>query len=43
MLCVFTTGQAWQFKSYKWTDPRELFKHGTSPRVYEPALKLTLG
>lgn len=30
MLCVFTTGQAWQFKSYRWTDPRELFKHGTS-------------
>jgi hypothetical protein len=31
VLCVFTTGQAWQFKSYKWTDPRELFKHGMSP------------
>lgn len=31
MLCVFTTGQAWQFKSYKWSDPRELFKHGKSP------------
>ncbi|KAI5449386.1 accessory factor associated with RNA polymerase II [Naganishia albida] len=27
VLCVFTTGQAWQFKSYKWSDPRELFKH----------------
>ncbi|GHJ86564.1 hypothetical protein NliqN6_2966 [Naganishia liquefaciens] len=27
VLCVFTTGQAWQFKNYRWTDPRELFKH----------------
>ena len=24
---VFTTGQTWQFKNYKWSDPGELFKH----------------
>ncbi|SPN97558.1 related to DNA-directed RNA polymerase II accessory protein [Cephalotrichum gorgonifer] len=27
VVAVFTTGQAWQFKSYKWTAPPELFKH----------------
>ncbi|KJR82248.1 parafibromin [Sporothrix schenckii 1099-18] len=27
VVAVFTTGQAWQFKSYKWTTPTELFKH----------------
>lgn len=28
VVAVFTTGQAWQFKSYPWTEARELFKHG---------------
>ncbi|GFF30540.1 cell division control protein 73 [Aspergillus udagawae] len=27
LVAVFTTGQTWQFKSYKWTSPPELFKH----------------
>ncbi|KAG5439864.1 hypothetical protein PCANB_000146 [Pneumocystis canis] len=27
VVCVFTTGQAWQFKEYKWSEPRELFHH----------------
>ncbi|KAK4231427.1 putative cell division control protein [Podospora fimiseda] len=27
VVAVFTTGQAWQFKSYKWPNPTELFKH----------------
>ncbi|OAA55337.1 pol 2 transcription elongation factor subunit [Niveomyces insectorum RCEF 264] len=27
VVAVFTTGQAWQFKSYKWSHPAELFKH----------------
>lgn len=27
VVAVFTTGQAWQFKSYKWSTPAELFKH----------------
>ncbi|KAL8682501.1 MAG: hypothetical protein Q9186_001448 [Xanthomendoza sp. 1 TL-2023] len=26
VVAVFTTGQMWQFKGYKWQDPRELFK-----------------
>lgn len=27
VVAVFTTGQAWQFKAYKWQNPTELFKH----------------
>ncbi|OLL24183.1 Cell division control protein 73 [Neolecta irregularis DAH-3] len=26
VVCVFTTGQAWQFRTYKWSEPRELFQ-----------------
>ncbi|WFD25167.1 accessory factor associated with RNA polymerase II [Malassezia nana] len=29
VICVFTTGQSWQFKSYRWSDPRDLFRNGT--------------
>ncbi|KAA8650627.1 hypothetical protein EYZ11_002739 [Aspergillus tanneri] len=29
LVAVFTTGQTWQFKSYKWASPPELFKHAT--------------
>ncbi|PGH31256.1 hypothetical protein GX50_05993 [[Emmonsia] crescens] len=29
VVAVFTTGQTWQFKSYKWSSPPELFKHAT--------------
>ncbi len=32
VVAVFTTGQTWQFKNYKWTAPAELFKH--IPGVY---------
>jgi parafibromin len=28
VVCVMTTGQAWQFKPYKWSDPKVLFQHG---------------
>ena len=28
VVCVMTTGQAWQFKPYKWNDPKVLFHHG---------------
>lgn len=28
VVCVMTTGQAWQFRPYKWSEPRELFHHG---------------
>lgn len=27
VVAVFTTGQIWQFKSYKWQSPPELFSH----------------
>lgn len=27
VVAVFTTGQVWQFKSYKWQQPSELFRH----------------
>ncbi|KAF5026695.1 hypothetical protein F66182_1202 [Fusarium sp. NRRL 66182] len=27
VVAVLTTGQTWQFKNYKWSDPNELFKH----------------
>ena len=26
-MAVFTTGQAWQFKSYKWQKPQDLFSN----------------
>jgi parafibromin len=28
VVCVFTTGQEWQFAPYKWPEPKELFHHG---------------
>jgi hypothetical protein len=30
VVCVMTTGQEWQFKPYKWKEPKELFHNGTS-------------
>ena len=27
VIAVFTTGQLWQFKNYRWTDPRDLFRN----------------
>ena len=27
IVAVFTTGQTWQFKNYKWSNPSDLFKH----------------
>lgn len=30
VVCVMTTGQAWQFKPYKWSEPLTLFHHGQS-------------
>jgi parafibromin len=27
LVAVFTTGQSWQFKTYKWSNPPELFRH----------------
>lgn len=28
VVCVMTTGQEWQFRPYKWQEPKELFHHG---------------
>ena len=28
VVCVLTTGQVWQFRPYKWSEPRVLFHHG---------------
>ncbi|KAJ5363071.1 RNA polymerase II accessory factor Cdc73 [Penicillium brevicompactum] len=33
LVAVFTTGQTWQFKPYKWSSPPELFKHATGVYV----------
>ncbi|KAK0528271.1 accessory factor associated with RNA polymerase II [Tilletia horrida] len=33
VVAVFTTGQMWQFKSYKFKEPRELFKHSMGVHV----------
>ncbi|KAG1805801.1 RNA polymerase II-associated protein [Suillus subaureus] len=27
VVCVMTTGQAWQFRPYRWSEPRALFHH----------------
>lgn len=27
VVCVLTTGQSWQFRPYKWSEPRTLFHH----------------
>ncbi|KAM0328225.1 hypothetical protein ACHAQA_005634 [Verticillium albo-atrum] len=27
VVAVFTTGQTWQFKNYKWNQPQDLFRH----------------
>ncbi|KAI1641061.1 putative Pol II transcription elongation factor subunit Cdc73 [Biscogniauxia mediterranea] len=32
VVAVFTTGQSWQFKNYKWSNPTELFRH--VPGIY---------
>ncbi|KAI0478492.1 putative Pol II transcription elongation factor subunit Cdc73 [Xylariaceae sp. FL0804] len=32
VVAVFTTGQTWQFKNYKWSSPTELFRH--VPGIY---------
>ncbi|KXJ85787.1 Cdc73 family RNA pol II accessory factor [Microdochium bolleyi] len=32
VVAIFTTGQSWQFKSYKWSNPQELFRH--IPGIY---------
>lgn len=38
VVCVTTTGQAWQFRPYKWNEPRTLFHHGTAVAHCIPSL-----
>lgn len=33
LVAVFTTGQSWQFKTYKWSNPPELFRHAAGVYV----------
>lgn len=33
VVAVLTTGQTWQFRPYKWNDPRALFHHGDYPKM----------
>lgn len=40
VIAVFTTGQAWQFKSYRWTDPRDLFRNGMFLDRHRPASRV---
>ena len=32
VVCVMTTGQAWQFRPYKWNEPIQLFHNGTGDK-----------
>jgi hypothetical protein len=41
VVCVMTTGQPWQFKPYKWNEPRALFHHGTRRVPYVCVRSLT--
>ena|SRR6266508_2182322 len=34
VVCVMTTGQAWQFRPYKWSEPRQLFHNGEDPCAF---------
>lgn len=40
VVCVMTTGQQWQFRPYKWSEPRVLFHHGEN--VFPPPRISTL-
>jgi parafibromin len=42
VVCVMTTGQAWQFRPYKWNEPRTLFHHGASFPVARTTASLTM-
>lgn len=41
VVCVMTTGQEWQFRPYKWSDPKQLFHHGPPPSPLLRPSKLT--
>jgi hypothetical protein len=39
VVCVVTTGQAWQFQRYKWNEPRQLFHNGMSAHRSKPIVQ----
>jgi parafibromin len=40
VVAVFTTGQVWQFRGYKWREPQELFGHVLGVYVGEKGLPI---
>ena len=40
VVAVFTTGQVWQFRGYKWREPQELFGHVLGIYVGEKGLPI---
>ena len=42
VVCVMTTGQAWQFRPYKWNEPRQLFHNGVYIPIYGMCVKSVL-
>lgn len=42
VVCVMTTGQEWQFRPYKWPEPKELFHHGTLTSQVSPFFRVSL-
>ncbi len=43
VVCVMTTGQAWQFKTYRWSEPKTLFHHGPFAAPCVPLLRMADG
>jgi parafibromin len=41
VVCVMTTGQAWQFRPYKWNEPRQLFHNGVQFNFFIASQNLT--
>lgn len=41
VVCVMTTGQAWQFRPYKWNEPRQLFHNGVQFNFFITSQNLT--
>ena len=42
MVCVMTTGQAWQFRPYKWSEPKQLFHNGTASNSFHSLTNICL-
>jgi parafibromin len=42
VVAVFTTGQTWQFKAYRYTEAKELFRHGEYRALSTPVIHYLL-